>query len=151
MLIYLFIITLLFLHIPTGFLSGCILRLSNLLPNHIGRPHKRLLCTLSDGFITYLSASDGSHPSQVTVSGGKAEYDSSLGRLIITQVTGNLIISTTTPTIDIYTSSHTCARIYNVSGELLCTTDDVPAALMQLRSGLYIVSQGTQTRKVMVP
>lgn len=111
----------------------------------------RYMHTLSDGFITYLSASDGSHPSQVTVSGGKAEYDSSLGRLIITQVTGNLIISTTTPTIDIYTSSHTCARIYNVAGELLCTTDNVPAALMQLRSGLYIVSQGTQTRKVMVP
>ena len=111
----------------------------------------RYMHTLSDGFITYLSASDGSHPSQVTVSGGKAEYDSSLGRLIITQVTGNLIISTTTPTIDVYTSSHTCAGIYNVAGELLCTTDDVPAALMQLRSGLYIVSQGTQTRKVMVP
>ena len=111
----------------------------------------RYMHTLSDGFITYLSVSDGSHPSQVTVSGGKAEYDSSLGRLIIKQVTGNLIISTTTPTIDIYASSHTCARIYNVAGELLCTTDNVPAALMQLRSGLYIVSQGTQTRKVMVP
>ena len=111
----------------------------------------RYMHTLSDGFVTYLTNRDGSHPSQVSVTGGQYTYDASLGRLIITKVTGNLTISTSTPTIDVAIDVCAQARIYNVAGELLCTTDDVPAALMQLRSGLYIVSQGTQTRKVMVP
>ncbi len=111
----------------------------------------RYMHTLSDGFITYLTMPDGSHPSHVTVTGAQSSYDADLGRLTITKVTGNVTIRTTTPASYVSVESRACARIYNVSGELLCTTDDVPAALMQLRSGLYIVSQGTQTRKVIVP
>lgn len=87
----------------------------------------------------------------MTVTGAQPSYDGDLGRLTITKVTGDVAISTTTPASYVSVESRACARIYNVAGELLCTTDDVPAALMQLRSGLYIVSQGTQTRKVMVP
>ena len=112
----------------------------------------RYMRTVSGGgFITYLTMPDGSHPSHVTVTGAQSSYDADLGRLTITNVTGNVTIRTTTPASYVSVESRACARIYNVAGELLCTTDDVPAALMQLRSGLYIVSQGTQTRKVMVP
>ena len=111
----------------------------------------RYMHTLSDGFVTYLTNRDGSHPSQVTVAGGQYTYDASLGRLIITKVTGNLTISTSTPTIDVAVDVCAQARIYNVAGELVATTMDVHATLPQLRSGLYIISQGTQSRKVFVP
>ena len=111
----------------------------------------RYMHTLSDGFVTYLTNRDGSHPSQVSVTGGQYTYDASLGRLIITKVTGNLTISTSTPTIDVAVDVCAQARIYNVAGELVATTMDVHATLPQLRSGLYIISQGTQSRKVFVP
>ena len=111
----------------------------------------RYMHTLSDGFVTYLTNRDGSHPSQVSVAGGQYTYDASLGRLIITKVTGNLTISTSTPTIDVAVDVCAQARIYNVAGELVATTMDVHATLLQLRSGLYIISQGTQSRKVFVP
>ena len=111
----------------------------------------RYMHTLSEGFITYLTNKDGSHPDEVTVTGGQCSYDADLGRLIITDVTGILTISTSTPTMDVAADVYTQAKIYNMSGELLATTKDVRSALSNLRSGLYIISQGVQTRKVIVP
>ena len=49
--------------------------------------------TLSDGFIAYLTNNDGTHPADIKVTGATYTYDKSLGRLTISQVTGNMTIS----------------------------------------------------------
>ena len=49
--------------------------------------------TLSDGFIAYLTNNDGSHPQDIKVTGAAYEYNATLGRLTITNVTGNMTIS----------------------------------------------------------
>ena len=51
--------------------------------------------TLSDGFIAYLTNSNGSHPaeSDFEVTGATYTYDASLGRLTVSEVTGNMTIS----------------------------------------------------------
>ncbi len=51
--------------------------------------------TLSDGFIAYLTNSDGTHPaeSDFEVTGATYTYNASLGRLTITNVTGDMTIS----------------------------------------------------------
>lgn len=49
--------------------------------------------TLSDGFVAYLTNNDGSHPEGVTVTGASYTYDKTLGRLTITNVTGNMTIA----------------------------------------------------------
>lgn len=49
--------------------------------------------TLSDGFIAYLTNNDGSHPQDIKVTGATYEYNATLGRLTITNVTGNMTIS----------------------------------------------------------
>ena len=107
--------------------------------------------TLADGFITYLTSSDGSHPAQVSVTGGKSEYDATLGRLIITNVTGDLTISTTTPVTNITADTRAQASIYNIAGEVICITEQPNQAMTQLPSGIYIIRQGATTRKVLIP
>ena len=111
----------------------------------------RYLHTLSEGFITYLTCADGSHPAQVTVTGGKAEYDASLGRLTITNVTGDLTISTATPTMDITTSYTAQTDIYNIAGNLIVSTSDIQSAIGSLPAGMYIIRQGETTRKILIP
>ena len=51
--------------------------------------------TLSDGFIAYLTNSDGTHPaeSDFEITGATYTYDASLGRLTVKEVTGNMTIS----------------------------------------------------------
>ena len=49
--------------------------------------------TLTDGFIAYLTNGDGSHPANIEVTGATYTYDASLGRLTVSQVTGNMTIS----------------------------------------------------------
>lgn len=51
--------------------------------------------TLSDGFIAYLTNSDGTHPaeSDFEVTGATYTYNASLGRLTVSEVTGNMTIS----------------------------------------------------------
>jgi uncharacterized repeat protein (TIGR02543 family) len=51
--------------------------------------------TLSDGFIVYLTNSDGTHPaeSDFKVTGATYTYNASLGRLSVSNVTGNMTIS----------------------------------------------------------
>ena len=112
----------------------------------------RYMHTLSDGFITYLTSSDGSHPANVEVKGAKAEYDASLGRLIISNVTGNVTIGSDTATSleDVSADANMPCEVYNISGKLLSTTDDLSSVLESLSTGLYIIRQGTTTRKVSV-
>lgn len=107
--------------------------------------------TLADGFITYLTSSDGSHPAQVSVTGGKAEYDATLGRLIITNVTSDLTISTTTPVTNITADTRAQASIYNIAGEVICITEQPNQTMTQLPSGIYIIRQGATTRKILIP
>lgn len=112
----------------------------------------RYMHTLSDGFITYLTSSDGSHPANVEVKGAKAEYDASLGRLIISNVTGNVTIGSDTATSleDVSADANMPCEVYNISGKLLSTTDDLSGVLESLSTGLYIIRQGTTTRKVSI-
>ena len=51
--------------------------------------------TLSDGFIAYLTNSNGTHPakSDFEITGATYTYDASLGRLTVSKVTGNMTIS----------------------------------------------------------
>ena len=49
--------------------------------------------TLSDGFIAYLTNSNGSHPADIEVTGATYTYDASIGRLTVSEVTGNMTIS----------------------------------------------------------
>ena len=49
--------------------------------------------TLSDGFIAYLTNGDGTHPADIKVTGATSTYDKSLGRLTVSNVTGNMTIS----------------------------------------------------------
>ena len=68
--------------------------------------------TTPAGFVTYLTNSLGGHPTSVTVTGATYTYDSTLGRLTITNVTGAVTISTTsTPTLSVSSSSITIGPI----------------------------------------
>jgi len=53
--------------------------------------------TLKYGFIAYVTASDGSHPDKVAVTGAASDYDPATGRLTISNVTENVSITTGTP------------------------------------------------------
>jgi hypothetical protein len=87
---------------------------------------------------------------EVTVSGGKADYDATLGRLIVTNVTGALTINTATPVNDV-TATPAIAEIYDIAGNLLVSTSDANAALTTLPAGMYIIRQGSHSRKVLLP
>ncbi|MBO4665895.1 MAG: endonuclease [Paludibacteraceae bacterium] len=50
--------------------------------------------TLKHGFLAYVTAADGSHPDKVAVTNATSTYDPANGRLTITNVTGNVSIST---------------------------------------------------------
>lgn len=54
--------------------------------------------TLKHGFIAYVTASDGTHPDKVAVTGASSQYDNETGRLTITNVKGALTIATDEPT-----------------------------------------------------
>ena len=49
--------------------------------------------TLSDGFIAYLTNSNGTHPAGIKVTGATYTYEASLGRLTVSKVTSNMTIS----------------------------------------------------------
>ena len=107
--------------------------------------------TLSDGFIAYLTHTDGSHPTEVSVSGAQYTYDPQLGRLTITKVTAAVTISTSTSSVEniTYNSSVT---IYTLSGTVIaqCTSDELNATLQTLVPGTYIIKQGATITKVLL-
>ena len=49
--------------------------------------------TLPTGFVCFLNNADGTHPDKVDVTGAKAEYEASIGRLTVTNVTANMTIT----------------------------------------------------------
>lgn len=107
--------------------------------------------TLADGFIAYLTYTDGSHPVDVTVKGAKAVYDAAMGRLTISNVTGAVFISTRgTDVEDVVCNSS--ATIYTLSGTVIaqCAAESLSALLQTLVPGTYIIKQGGQIRKVLL-
>lgn len=70
--------------------------------------------TTKYGFVTYLSDDSGNHPTAVNVTGATANYNATLGRLTLTNATGNVTISTTsapvTPTTTI-TFAHSTVNV----------------------------------------
>lgn len=70
--------------------------------------------TTKYGFVTYLSDDSGNHPTAVNVTGATADYNATLGRLTLTDATGNVTISTTsapvTPTTTI-TFAHSTVNV----------------------------------------
>jgi endonuclease I len=107
--------------------------------------------TLSDGFIAYLTHTDGSHPTEVSVSGAQYTYDPQLGRLTITKVTAAVTISTSTSSVENITYNSS-ATIYTLSGTVIaqCTADELNASLQTLVPGTYIIKQGATITKVLL-
>ncbi len=106
--------------------------------------------TLTDGFVTYLTAADGTHPEQVSVTGGQAQYDATLGRLIVKNITGNLTIATDAmANIDVI-ATDTAITIYTIMGVKVCEVSEgeLHNTLQQLGAGTYILRQGNNSRKV---
>ena len=107
--------------------------------------------TLDAGFIAYFTYADGSHPTDVTVTGATATYDADLGRLTISNVTGNISINTGgTDVQDVVCNSS--ATIYTPSGTVIaqCSAADLSATLQSLVPGMYIIKQGAEIKKVLL-
>lgn len=106
--------------------------------------------TLTDGFVTYLTAANGTHPEQVSVTGGQAQYDATLGRLIVKNITGNLAITTDTATSTEIIATDAAITIYTIMGVKVCETTEgeLHNALQQLGVGTYILRKGNNSRKV---
>ena len=105
--------------------------------------------TLSAGFVAYLTNTDGSHPAEITVSGAQYNYDATMGRLTLTSVSNDVVISTPSTAVEDVVCNGS-ATIYNIFGAIIaeCATDMVNTALQSLTPGIYLVSQGQSVRKV---
>ena len=84
----------------------------------------RYAYTTKDGFITYLSYADGTHPQTVTVTGAKATYDPTLGRLIVTNATSNVGIQTA------------------IMSDLIDTTTPIGTTQKIMKDGHLLIKQG---------
>ena len=104
--------------------------------------------TLSDGFIAYLTLSDGTHPTQVHVAGANSTYDAELGRLTITNVTSSVTISTSATELEDI-ACNSSATIYSLSGMVVTNsaTDALENTIRTLAPGIYLVRQGDQILK----
>ncbi len=125
--------------------------------------------TTKHGFVTYLTNEDGSHPTQVEVTGATGKYEAEMGRLTVTSVTSQVQITTNTPSsienaqdskIDFYTAESTLyvknlqqesVRIYDLQGRIICTAKNVTNEFsIALQQGIYILQVGNKTAKVML-
>lgn len=107
--------------------------------------------TLSDGFIAYLTLSDGSHPITVEVSGAEATYDPALGRLTVTNVTSNLTISTPDNTAIDNIKTIDKMVLYTIAGTKIAEgySDQLQTILQSLPYGMYITRQGNTNSKIL--
>jgi len=83
--------------------------------------------TLSHGFIAYITASDGTHPSKVAVSGATSNYDAATGRLTVKNVNGNVSILTDTADFEEISNINSQLSIQKVfyNGQLYIIRDGV--------------------------
>lgn len=102
------------------------------------------------GFVTYLTLSDGTHPAAVKVAGATAKYDAQLGRLVVSNVTGNITISATSTADNQMVASEQAIRIYSFTGVSVgqCLPNRINATLAALHPGIYILCQGKDSWKV---
>lgn len=102
------------------------------------------------GFVTYLTLSDGTHPAAVKVAGATAKYDAQLGRLVVSNVTGNITISATSTADNQMVASEQAIRIYSFTGVSVgqCLPNRINATLAALYPGIYILCQGKDSWKV---
>lgn len=70
------------------------------------------------GFVAYLTDKNGNHPSKVNVTGGTGKYDASLGRLTVTNVTGNLHIEAEGQRTGVTTQEEGTYHYYTSNGVL---------------------------------
>ncbi len=125
--------------------------------------------TTKHGFVTYLTNADGSHPTAVTVTGATGKYEADMGRLTITNVTGEVQITSNTPSlldnvekgkIDHYTANGTLyvknlhnesVRIYDLQGRVICSAEKVTEEFsIALDKGIYILQVGNKKAKVIL-
>lgn len=80
--------------------------------------------TIPDGFVCYVSAPDGSHPDNLSVTGATYEYDEQLGRLTITEVQSDVEISVESLPHGLEEATETpAARKYFQNGRLIIVKD----------------------------
>lgn len=100
-----------------------------------------------EGFVAYITYSDGTHPEAVEVSGAQATYDKAMGRLTLTNVTANVSVSAEanpnpqpfSAVEQVWNNSEPYV-IYDIMGR---QTEEMS------RGNLYILRQGNVTRKVL--
>ncbi len=125
--------------------------------------------TTKHGFVTYLTNADGSHPTVVDVTGATSKYEAEMGRLTVTDVTGEVQITSNTPSlldnveqgkIDHYTANGTLyvknlqresVRIYDLQGRILCSAEKVTDEFsIALEKGIYILQVENKKVKVIL-
>ncbi|MBR1426965.1 MAG: endonuclease [Paludibacteraceae bacterium] len=116
----------------------------------------RYTLTTAGGFVCYLTDTEGHHPEagMVTVTGGTAQYDATMGRLIVTNVQG--AVTVTTPSDDQETGTEAlygdgAVTVYTNMGVPVCRTTEgaLHATLRDLPAGLYIIQTREQTFKIL--
>ena len=70
------------------------------------------------GFVAYLTDKNGNHPSKVNVTGGTGKYDASLGRLTVTNVTGDIHIEAEGQGTGVMTQEEGTYHYYTSNGVL---------------------------------
>lgn len=112
--------------------------------------------TTPGGFVCYLTDADGLHPesADVAVAGATAQYNPTLGRLVVTNVRGSVTI--TTPSEEFQTSVELLSEdgavaVYTGMGMLVCRTTEgaLHATLRTLPTGLYIIRTTDKTYKIL--
>lgn len=137
--------------------------------NQVMAPNYTL--TTKHGFVTYLTAPNGEHPTQVSVDGANYEYSQTTGRLTITDVQRAVTITSSLPTLSAVDNSSSEGKInwyrqgsnvlvtqtagavvnvYSLSGVLMYTESGMDEYTFTLPQGLYIISVGDMTDKVVV-
>ncbi len=135
--------------------------------NHTLAPAYSL--TTKRGFVTYLTTTDGKHPTKVEVTGATGKYEPDMGRLTITNVTDKVTITANEPSavdnvteckIDYYTSANTLfvknlqnanISIYDIQGRTIHTAQNISNDYtLSLPQGLYILQVNNAVAKVIL-
>ncbi len=125
--------------------------------------------TTKHGFVAYLTGANGAHPTKVEVTGATFKYEQDLGRLTLTNVKGNVTITTDmasavedveTEKIDSYTYQNTLyiknlqnatVAVYDVQGRVVYSTTNTSTELsIPLNQGVYILKVNNLTEKVIL-
>ncbi len=88
--------------------------------------YPRYTCTTSAGFVGYLTYADGTHPTadQLSITGGTFTYDATLGRLIVSSVSKDMVIKTTNdPTLAVATTALPEVICYTTGNSTFCVNN----------------------------